>query len=141
MGYTKGMRVSKMLVLPLLIVLLSSRLFATPDGSVESGGLHWIDGIIIALYAFGMIALGWFYRKRQKSVDEYFVGNRTMNPVLIGVSMFVTLFSTISFLATPGELYGKGPVFLTQSLAIPFYYLAVAYLVVPAYKRFRVISA
>ena len=107
----------------------------------ESSGLHWIDGVIIAAYALGMIALGWYYRKRQKNLDEYFVGNRTMNPGLIGVSMFVTLFSTISFLATPGEVYGKGPVILTSSLSIPFYYLIVGYLIVPAYMRFRVISA
>ena len=106
-----------------------------------ASGLHWIDGVIIAVYALGMISLGWYYRRRQKSLDEYFVGNRTMNPGLIGVSMFVTLFSTISFLATPGEVYGKGPAILTSSLSIPFYYLIVGYLIVPAYMRFRLISA
>ena len=106
-----------------------------------SSGLHWIDFGIIAVYALGMISLGWYYRRRQKSLDEYFVGNRTMNPSLIGISMFVTLFSTISFLATPGEVYGKGPVILTSSLSIPFYYLIVGYLIVPAYMRFRLISA
>lgn len=106
-----------------------------------SSGLHWVDLSIIAVYALGMISLGWYYRKRQKSLNEYFVGNRTMNPGLIGVSMFVTLFSTISFLATPGEVYGKGPFILTSSLSIPFYYLIVGYLIVPAYMRFRVISA
>ena len=116
-------------------------MLSTVENSIGHSGLHWIDGIIIALYALGMIALGFYYRKRQKSTTEYFVGNRTMNPLLIGVSMFVTLFSTISFLATPGELYGKGPVFLTQTLAIPFYYLIVGYLLVPTYMRFRVISA
>lgn len=106
-----------------------------------SSGLHWVDLGIIAVYALGMISLGWYYRKRQKSLNEYFVGNRTMNPGLIGVSMFVTLFSTISFLATPGEVYGKGPFILTSSLSIPFYYLIVGYLIVPAYMRFRLISA
>ena len=111
------------------------------QGSLEGSGLHWIDGLIIALYAFGMIALGFYYSRRQKSTEEYFVGNRTMNPQLIGVSMFVTLFSTISFLSVPGEIYGKGPIFLSQILAIPLYYLIVGYLVVPAYMRFRVISA
>jgi SSS family solute:Na+ symporter len=114
---------------------------ASTAADFASSGLHWIDGVIIAVYALGMISLGWYYRRRQKSLNEYFVGNRTMNPGLIGISMFVTLFSTISFLATPGEVYGKGPVILTSSLSIPFYYLIVGYLIVPAYMRFRVISA
>ena len=49
MGYTKGMRVSKKLVLPLLIVLLSSRLFATADDSIESGGLSQALALAIGL--------------------------------------------------------------------------------------------
>ncbi len=114
---------------------------ASTAADFASSGLHWIDGVIIAVYALGMISLGWYYRRRQKSLNEYFVGNRTMNPGLIGISMFVTLFSTISFLATPGEVYGKGPFILTSSLSIPFYYLIVGYLIVPAYMRFRLISA
>ncbi len=135
--------------LPLSIVTAAT--FSLAQGQAPAGagaaadfagsGLHWIDGLIIAAYALGMISLGWYYRRRQKSLDEYFVGNRTMNPGLIGVSMFVTLFSTISFLATPGEVYGKGPALLTSSLSIPFYYLIVGYLIVPAYMRFRLISA
>ena len=122
-------------------VLGQAQAGAKAAAGVSSSGLHWIDGAIVALYALGMISLGWYYRKRQKSLNEYFVGNRTMNPGLIGVSMFVTLFSTISFLATPGEVYGKGPFILTSSLSIPFYYLIVGYLIVPAYMRFRLISA
>jgi len=122
-------------------VLGQAQAGAKAAAGVPSSGLHWIDGAIIALYALGMISLGWYYRRRQKSLNEYFVGNRTMNPGLIGVSMFVTLFSTISFLATPGEVYGKGPFILTSSLSIPFYYLIVGYLIVPAYMRFRLISA
>ena len=126
--------------LPLSIVTAAT--FSLSRGQAPAGagaaadlagsGLHWIDGTIIAAYALGMISLGWYYRRRQKSLDEYFVGNRTMHPGLIGVSMFVTLFSTISFLATPGEVYGKGPLILTSSLSIPFYYLIVGYLLVPA---------
>ena len=122
-------------------VLGQARAEAGAVAGFASSGLHWIDLTIIAVYALGMISLGWYYRRRQKSLDEYFVGNRTMNPGLIGVSMFVTLFSTISFLATPGEVYGKGPFILTSSLSIPFYYLIVGYLIVPAYMRFRLISA
>ena len=68
------------------------------------GGLHWVDGVIVGLYACAMLALGWYFGKKQQSTDEYFVGSRSMNPVLIGVSMFATLFSTISYLSTPGRV-------------------------------------
>ena len=66
-------------------------------------GLHWIDWIIIAVYVSFVIGIGWYYGRRQKSSDEYFVGNRGMNPILVGISMYATLFSTITYLGAPGE--------------------------------------
>ena len=100
-----------------------------------SEGLHWIDGLVIGVYAAGMLGLGWYYSRRQKNTDEYFVGNRAMNPFLIGVSLFVTLFSTISYLSTPGELINHGPAMLTGMLSIPFGYYVIGYLMVPVYMK------
>ncbi len=105
-------------------------------------GLHWIDGVILFVYACGMIGVGWWYARRQMSTDEYFVGNRSMNPTLIGVSMYATLFSTISYLSMPGEVLNHGPVMpLSGFLAIPIYYCIVAYVIVPVYMKHRAISA
>ena len=104
-------------------------------------GLHWVDGIVVACYALGMLALGVYYSYRQKNSDEYFVGDRAMNPLLIGVSIFVTVFSTISFLSTPGEIIKHGPVMLTGSLTIPIVYYIVGYLMVPVYMHYQATSA
>lgn len=104
-------------------------------------GLHWIDGVVVASYALGMLALGAYYSYHQKSSDEYFVGDRAMNPFLIGISIFVTVFSTISFLSTPGEIIKHGPVMLTGSLSIPIVYYIVGYLMVPVYMRHQATSA
>ncbi|REJ72858.1 MAG: sodium-coupled permease [Planctomycetota bacterium] len=88
-----------------------------------------------------MLAIGLYYRRRQTSTDEYFVGNRAMPPLLIGVSMFATLFSTISYLSTPGEIVKHGPAVLSGMLAIPIVYYIVGYLMVPVYMANRVTSA
>ena len=37
-------------------------------------GLHWIDGVIIAAYACGMIVFGFCYTRRQRSTSEFFTG-------------------------------------------------------------------
>ena len=104
-------------------------------------GLHWIDGVIVAIYACGMVALGAYFSRRQKSTDEYFVGNRAMHPFLIGISLFATLFSTISYLATPGELINHGPAFLMSIVSIPICYFIVGYWMIPVYMQHRVTSA
>ena len=104
-------------------------------------GLHWIDAVVVACYVMVILSLGAYAGYRQRKADEYFVGNRSMNPLLIGVSMFATLFSTISFLSTPGEIIQNGPAILTGALTIPLTYFIVSYGIVPIYMRFKVTSA
>ena len=100
-----------------------------------------IDWIIVFLYAFSTIGLGWYFGKQQRNTNEYFVGSGQMNPFLIGISLFATLLSTISYLAIPGEVLGKGPIYLTNYFAYPFVYLVVALVILPTYMRQRVTSA
>ena len=105
-------------------------------------GLHWIDFVILAIYAASMLALGWYYGRRQRDTREYFTGGGRMNPVLIGVSMFATLFSTISYLTSPGEVLNHGPIVSLMGLpAIPIYYVIVGYWLAPVYMKHRATSA
>ena len=106
-----------------------------------SSGLHAIDIAIILFYALGMLLVGWIYSRRAESTDEYFVGNRSMPPLLIGVSLFATLLSTISYLSSPGEMIRHGPVMLAGLASIPIAYGIVGYAVIPAFMRFRLTSA
>lgn len=100
-----------------------------------------IDWIIVLVYGLSTIGLGWHFGRKQENANEYFIGSGKMNPILIGVSLFATLLSTISYLALPGEVAGKGPVFLTNFLAYPFIYLFIALVLLPVYMRQRVTSA
>jgi len=104
-------------------------------------GLHWIDGIIIVTYAGAMLALGWYYSRRQQSTDEYFTGGRAMNPVLVGVSLFATLMSTISYLSSPGEIIKNGPIMLAGTVSVPIGYLIVGYILIPTFMKYRLTSA
>jgi SSS family solute:Na+ symporter len=105
------------------------------------GGLTWIDWTIVVIYACSTLVLGWYFSRRQKDTQEYFVGSGNMNSVLVGVSLFATLLSTISYLSMPGEVLGKGPVYMTNLLALPLVFLIVGYVLLPVYMRYRVTSA
>ena len=104
-------------------------------------GLQTVDWICIGIYACVTIGIGWYFGRRQRSTKEYFVGRGNMNPVLIGISLFVTLLSTISYLSKPGEVLGKGPVLMTSLLILPFVFWVVSYGLLPVYMRQRVTSA
>ena len=105
------------------------------------GGLTAVDWIIIGIYGASTLGLGYYISRRQRDTQEYFVGSGNMNPILVGVSLFATLLSTISYLSMPGEVLGKGPVYMTQLLALPIVFLIVGYGLLPLYMRYRVTSA
>ena len=104
-------------------------------------GLQILDWILIGLYACTTIAIGWYFGRKQTSTKDYFIGSGNMNPALIGISLFATLLSTISYLSMPGEIVGKGPATLASLLCFPLVYLVIAYGLLPVYMRHRVTSA
>ncbi len=109
---------------------------------MEQTGLSWIDWTVIVVYASSTIVLGWYYSRRQKDSREYFIGSGSLNPVLVGVSLFATHLSTISYLSVPGETISKGPIMIL--LIIPCYpvsYFIVRRYLLSVYMRHRVTSA
>ena len=100
-----------------------------------------VDWIIVGIYGVSTLALGSYFGRRQKSTSEYFTGSGSMSPLLIGVSLFATLLSTISYLAIPGEVSGKGPIYMSNYLAYPFVFLVIGFVVLPVYMKTRVTSA
>ena len=113
----------------------------TAGSQVPEGGLALIDWVIVVVYAGSTLFLGWYFGRKQTTTKEYFTGSGTMNPLLIGVSLFASLLSTITYLSTPGEVFGKGPVYLSNYLAYPFIFIVVGFLMLPVYMRLRVTSA
>ena len=108
---------------------------------IHAKGLLAIDWIIIAVYALSTLFLGWWFARKQRDTNEYFIGSGKMNPFLIGVSLFATLLSTISYMGIPGEMLGKGPVNMTDILSYPFIFLVVGFVLLPVYMRVKVTSA
>lgn len=112
---------------------------ASPDSPWPS--LHPIDWSFIIFYAVGMILIGVYYSRKKDDEDDYFIGGGKLNSSLVGISIFATLFSTISYLSQPGEVIKNGPFYLSIFLSIPFAYLFIGYVIIPIYMKQRVVSA
>jgi SSS family solute:Na+ symporter len=115
--------------------------------SVEEGSADFTFGLKAADYAaiaaYLVLTFGisvWFGRK-QKNVDDYFVGGRRMPWFAVGLSILATLFSTLSYLGVPGEMIKHGVGLFTGYLSIPLTAFVVLYLWVPFFMRLRLTSA
>lgn len=100
-----------------------------------------IDWTVITVYALGMIAIGWHYSRRTQTTEDYLLGGRKMNPLLVGLSLFATLFSAFSFLAWPGEMIKYGPAMWSAIAAYPLVYLVAGWVLIPFIMKLRVTSA
>ena len=128
--------------IPLLFPVVAQGAEVDPSATRAPGsGLIAIDWIIIAVYALSTLFLGWWFARKQKNTSEYFVGSGNMNPLLIGVSLFATLLSTISYMGMPGEALGKGPVNMTNLLSYPIIFLVIGFVLLPVYMKVKVTSA
>lgn len=80
-----------------------------PLDRISLSGTDWA---VVALYiAVTLGAAAWSKLGRKESVEEYFVAGRSMKWIVVSVAMFATLFSSISFVAIPGEAYQNGLLF------------------------------
>ncbi|WP_432799656.1 sodium:solute symporter family transporter [Poriferisphaera sp. WC338] len=104
-------------------------------------GLNTFDWMMILAYAALMLGLGIWYFRKQTDVKEYFIAGKGMGAMVVGISQFATLVSTISYLGAPGETIKHGPVMLASILSLPFAYIIVGYILIPRLVKERHISA
>lgn len=71
--------------------------------------LGFADWSVVGLYVL-VVAFLSIQSKfgRRQDADEYLVAGRSMNWIIVGLAVFATLFSTISFVSIPGEAYNFG---------------------------------
>ena len=117
---------------------------ATAILRIERRGRHGmkpLDWTVIGLYVVGMLVVGWYYSRQTKTSDDYLLGGRNMRPVSVGLSLFATLLSTITYLSIPGEIIRYGPMILAIMAAFPLVYLIAGWLMIPFIMRLKITSA
>ena len=103
--------------------------------------LEAVDWMVIAAYGVVVLAIGRYFSKRTSTSDDYLLGGRTMKSWTVGLSLFATLLSAISYLAWPGEMIRYGPMFVGAIIAYPFVVVIATRYTIPALMKLRVTSA
>jgi len=103
--------------------------------------LPFIDLIVLVLYLVGTVALGLWVGRRSRSTEEFMAAGRRIPGWAVGLSIFGTYVSSISFLALPSKAYATNWNAFVFSLAIPVTtWLAVKYFV-PFYRQRGAVSS
>ncbi|WP_437227492.1 sodium:solute symporter family transporter [Planctomicrobium sp. SH661] len=113
-----------------------------PDtGLPVESGLKGFDFIAIAAYLLVTFGIALWFGRKQHSTDDFFVGGRNVPWFAVGLSILATLFSTLTYLGTPGEVIKHGIGLFSGYLAIPLSALVITRLWIPFYMRLGLTSA
>ncbi|AFH50279.1 Putative symporter [Ignavibacterium album JCM 16511] len=66
------------------------------------GSLSVLDSLIILIYILIVLSIGFYFRKKSKNSEEYFLAGRKVGWIAIGASLFATNISSEHFLGLAG---------------------------------------
>jgi len=104
--------------------------------------MNGLDYAIVAIYLFGFLAMGYFFKNNKDSKD-YFLGGRSMGWFPLSLSTMATQLSAISFVSAPafvGLKMNGGMKWLSFEFAVPLAMLFIMIFIIPPLFRSGVIS-
>nr|WP_217992520.1 sodium:solute symporter family protein [Longimonas halophila] len=103
--------------------------------------MHWIDGLIIALYLIGALALGaYLSRRASQSVEDFFISGRSLPWWLAGTSMAATTFSIDTPLYVAGVVGERGIAGNWEWWAFGVGHVALIYVFARLWRRSAVVT-
>ncbi|MBE6355966.1 MAG: sodium/solute symporter [Lentisphaerae bacterium] len=81
---------------------------------------NYINYGIIILYMGIVLGIGFFFSNKDETTEGYLLGGRNMHWLPIGLSMIMTLLSSISLVQIPSEIYNQGWTLFSLSLLSVF---------------------
>jgi len=96
---------------------------------------HWIDYTIVIVSLLLAIFVGVYFAHKQKDTSNYYAGGGKIPAWAVGMSIFATLISSVTFLAYPGAAYEGNWILLVQGLMVPVVLTALIGIIVPLYRK------
>ncbi|MCX8066073.1 MAG: sodium/solute symporter [Candidatus Hydrogenedentes bacterium] len=100
-----------------------------------------IDWIVLVVYFASMAAMGPLLAHRGRSTERYFLGGRSYPGWLLGLTMFATSISSITFVAYPADAYKTAYLRFLLCLMLPFGIYLADKIFLPFYRQAKIVSA
>jgi SSS family transporter len=97
--------------------------------------------LVLVLYVSGVTTFGSYLGRKRKSVDDYFLAERSVPWWAIAACIVATETSVLTFTSVPGFAYGSDWSFLQLVFGYVLGRFVIAVLLVPAYFRGKVFTS
>jgi len=104
-------------------------------------GLNRIDLLIIALYLAGITLFGLRFRKKQRTMRDYFLADRNIPWWAISLSIVAAETSTLTIISIPGLAYDSNFTFLQLVMGYVIGRVIISFVLLPQYFRGELYTA
>jgi solute:Na+ symporter, SSS family len=104
-------------------------------------GLNRIDLLIIAVYLAGITLFGLRFRKRQRTMRDYFLADRDIPWWAISLSIVAAETSTLTIISIPGLAYSSNLTFLQWVMGYVVGRVIISFVLLPQYFRGELYTA
>ena len=103
--------------------------------------MHVIDFVIFLVFTLGVVVFGCSFFKKGSSADEFTSASHSIPGWVVGMSIFATYVSSISYIGYPGKAFASNWNAFVFSLSIPIASYFAAKYFVPFYRHGGSVSA
>ena len=104
-------------------------------------GLHSLDWFVIGAYLAAMAGMGFFFMRRNKDADAYFKAGGRLPWWVVSLSIYATMFSSITFMSIPAMAFSGDMSYFVISFGIPILALVTVKWYLPFFRRLNLTSA
>jgi solute:Na+ symporter, SSS family len=105
-------------------------------------GFGVINYIVLGIYLLAVVGIGVYFSKRSgKDTDNFFKAGGRVPGWAVGVSIFATTLSAITFMSTPAKTYRTDWAFMGNNFAIVAITPVVIAFFVPFFRKLKVTTA
>jgi sodium-coupled monocarboxylate transporter 8/12 len=100
-----------------------------------------LDYTLFIIYLLASVGVGALFVKEQRTVKDYFLAGRSMGSVVVAISVIAALFSGITYLGAPSEVYAHDLSFALVSVAFFIATPTATLVFLPIYYQSRFYTA
>lgn len=100
-----------------------------------------INYLVLCAYLLGIVAVGVWCARKNKSTNDYFRGGMKIPWWAAGCSIFATMLSSLTFTGIPSKAFAQDWVYALGNFTIPIVAIVAVYLALPFYRRIDATSA
>jgi SSS family solute:Na+ symporter len=108
--------------------------------TVDESPFHLVDYLVVLGYLAILVWMGFFFAKRNKTTDDFFLAGRRIPWWAATMSIFSTQLSAVTFMAIPASAYGKNWTSILINLGIILVAPICIFCFLPFYRRLKVTS-